>query len=274
MPSFMTQVAAAKKIKQLPKARKGAASKGTGFRYDLKVVVELSPEQKAASKAASDADKARREAVRTARRDEKRFVDGCVEFLRVRVDAALDDYIAVDEYTLRNLDALVGIHYRIHEIGDRIVTENRVTSREEFEYLMTGKLGEEALAVERGIVWPEGNESYGNEVLDDIAQVAAIRATQPRGAAPLREIVKRIAQEEISYMDKAKAMAVPKYRAIAVAWREYTKRGKPCNGEAKLPELPEHSDTRDATRVLCAQWNAILEWHESMAIVKRESTVL
>jgi hypothetical protein len=251
MPSLMTQVAAAQKIKALPKARKGAASSGCGFKYVVKYVeyVADSPErraQRAAEMASNEAASAREVAYRTARRDERRFVDGCVEFCCTRIDAILGKEIARLQYTVRNFDELGRLDRRINKYILELLKE----------YATVDDIPDEIWdPYTHSLPWPEKDEKSGVLSLNDLNRV--VEQGMPTSLDDLLGIIRA----DIADKKSTRAYARQKVRNIAQCWLDAAKDGVPC--------FSEEAETENEGQIIFQ--GIIREWHASMAIVKREA---
>jgi hypothetical protein len=245
----MTQVTAARKIKALPKARKGAASNGSGFYYDVKIITESSPKQRAADKARADACRARQVAARTIRRDERRFVDGCWEFCGTRINAVLEEKVAIDEYALRNFDALGHLSNRINDTRLALLKKHEVIPDEVWDVCT------------QNFPWPEDNEQSGTLALAEISDVFHRMDAAARDWETLRESI----QARLVRKKSAHVALRQKVRNIAQWWLDAAKAGAPGFYDSGEPgELLSEGEI--------IFWGIMQEWHRSMAIVKREPT--
>ncbi len=81
-------------IRALPAPRRGAASVGTGIAYIKRVVRELTPEQKAQSVAASNAEKAKAALLRHRRQLRNRLWRGCWASVLAEIEPVVDKQLA------------------------------------------------------------------------------------------------------------------------------------------------------------------------------------
>jgi hypothetical protein len=254
MPSLMTQVAAAQKIKALPKARKGAASNGTGIAYTVKYVAD-SPErraQRAADMAYDEAARAEQVAARTARRDERRFVDGCVEFCCTRVNALLNETITRIEYALRNFDELGELGILIEDTHADLIKKYGTCDDIPYEVLE---------AWVRNFSWPEDNEKLGHLALDELSDNLHRMDAAARNWETLREVV----QADLAAKKGIRGEMRQEVRKLAQWWLDSAKNG--IAGFTETTVLEEGQTEGEGDIIL---QGIILEWHRSMAIVKRE----